>query len=65
MATVYVERNGEKEEVMQDVGWIKPEAGGVRLIGLMGESRLVQARIKDINLMSSSIILEGASSGSE
>jgi predicted RNA-binding protein len=65
LATVYVERNGEKEEVMQDVAWIKPEARGFRLIGLMGESKLVQARIKDVDLMSSSIILEGASSGSE
>lgn len=65
LATVYVERNGEKEEVMHDVAWVKPEGGGLRLTGLMGESRLVQAKIKDINLMSSSIILEGATSDSE
>jgi predicted RNA-binding protein len=61
LATVYVERNGEKEEVMRDVGWIKPEDGGLRLIDFMGQDRLVQAEIKDIDLMKSSIVLVGVS----
>lgn len=65
LATVYVERNGEKEEVMQDVAWIKPAGRGLRLMGLMGETKLVQAKIKDIDLMSSSITLQGATSDSE
>lgn len=59
LATVYVERNGEQEEVMHDVAWIRPEGRGLRLIGLMGENRLVQAQIKDIDLMKSSIVLVG------
>jgi predicted RNA-binding protein len=61
LATVYVERNGEKEEVMRDVGWIKPEDGGLRLIDFMGQDRLVQGEIKDIDLMKSSIVLVGVS----
>jgi predicted RNA-binding protein len=61
LATVYVERNGEKEEVMRDVGWIRPEDGGLRLIDFMGQDRLVQAEIKDIDLMKSSIVLVGVS----
>jgi len=65
LATVYVDKNGAKEEVMRDVGWIKPEGGSLRLIGFMGESRLVQATIKDINLMSSTVILEEGTSNSE
>lgn len=65
LATVYVERNGEKEELMRDVAWVKPTDCGLRLMGLMGETRLVQAKIKDIDLMSSSITLQGATSDSE
>jgi predicted RNA-binding protein len=61
LATVYVEKNGEKEEVMRDVGWIRPEDGGLRLIDFMGQDRLVQAEIKDIDLMKSSIVLVGVS----
>ncbi len=58
LATVYVERNGEKEEVMQDVAWVKPESSGLRLITFMGESRLFRAEIKDIDLVKSWIVLE-------
>jgi predicted RNA-binding protein len=60
LATVYVERNGDREELMHDVAWIKPEDGGLRVVGLMGETRLVQGKIKDIDLMSSSITLDGS-----
>jgi predicted RNA-binding protein len=62
LATVYVERNGEKEEVMHDVAWIRPEGRGLRLIGFMGQDKLVQAEIKDIDLVKSSIVLVGATS---
>jgi len=58
LATVYVEENGKKEEVMHDVAWIKPESRGLQLITFMGESKLIQAEIKDIDLVNSSIILE-------
>lgn len=64
LATVYFERNDEKEEVMYDVAWIKPEGRGIRLINFLGESKLVQAEIKDIDLVNSSIILEGMASDS-
>ena len=48
LATVYVEKNREKEEVMQDVAWIRPQGGGLQLISFMGESRLFQA-IQEFN----------------
>jgi predicted RNA-binding protein len=44
---------------MRDVAWIKPEDRGLRLIDFMGQDRLVQAAIKDIDLMKSSIVLAG------
>jgi len=59
LATVYVESDGQKEEVMHDVAWIKPESGGLRLITLMRESKLFHAKIKSIDLLNSSIVLEG------
>lgn len=58
LATVYVEDDGQKEEVMQDVAWIRPQSGGLQLISFMGESRLLQAEIKSIDLVNSSIVLE-------
>lgn len=59
LATVYVEDDGQREEVMQDVAWIKPQSGGLQLITFMGESRLFQAKIKSIDLVHGSIVLEG------
>ena len=58
LATVYVEDDGQREEVMQDVAWIKPESGGLQLITFLGESRLFQAKIKSVDLMNGSIVLE-------
>jgi predicted RNA-binding protein len=59
LATVYIENEGQKEEVMQDVAWIRPQGGGLQLISFMGESRLLfQAEIKSIDLVNSSIVLE-------
>jgi predicted RNA-binding protein len=58
LATVYIENDGQLEEAMQDVAWIKPESGGLQFITLLGESRLFQAKIKGIDLVNSLIILE-------
>jgi predicted RNA-binding protein len=58
LATVYVEDDDQREEVMQDVAWIKPESGGLQLITLLGESRLFQAKIKSVDLMNGLIVLK-------
>lgn len=58
LATVYIEDDGQREEVMQDVAWIKPASGGLQLITLLGESKLFQARIESIDLMNSLIVLK-------
>jgi predicted RNA-binding protein len=60
LATVYVEDDGQREKVMQDVAWIEPENGGLQLITLLGESKLFEARIKSIDLVKGSIVLEMA-----
>ena len=58
LATVYVETDGQREEVMQDVAWIAPANGGLQLITLLGESKLFQAQIESIDLMNSLIVLK-------
>lgn len=58
LATACFESDGQLEEAMQDVAWIKPENGGLQLVTLLGESRLFQAKIKGIDLVNSLIILE-------
>jgi predicted RNA-binding protein len=58
LATVYIEDDGQREEVMQDVAWIKPADGGLQLITFLGESKLFQAHIESIDLMNSLIVLK-------
>jgi predicted RNA-binding protein len=43
---------------MEDVVWVQPEGGGLRLVTLMGQSRLLQAEIMSIDLLHSSIVLQ-------
>jgi len=58
LATVYAQNEGQKEEVMRDVAWVEPTGSELRLVSLMGESRLLQARIISIDLVNSSIVLQ-------
>ena len=60
LATVYVEDNGRKEEVMRDVAWVEPEGCRLKLVSLIGECRLLEAEITSIDLLNSSIILQRA-----
>jgi predicted RNA-binding protein len=59
LATVYIEDDdGQQEQVMQDVAWIKPTDNGLQLTTMLGESRLFQAQIESIDLMKSTIVLK-------
>ena len=59
LATVYIDDDdGRREQVMQDVAWIRPVDGGLQLTTLLGESRLFQAQIESIDLMNSSIVVK-------
>ena len=37
LATVYIEDDGQREKVMQDVAWIEPANGGLQLITFLGD----------------------------
>jgi predicted RNA-binding protein len=58
LATVVVDRDGRREEVMRDVAWVAPGCDGLVLANLLGEQRALKARIKSIDLLNSSIVLE-------
>ena len=58
LATVYIEDDGQREKVMQDVAWIEPANGGLQLITFLGESKLFQAHIKSIDMMNSLIVMK-------
>ena len=58
LATVFIEDDGQRKQVMQDVAWIRPADGGLQLTTLLGESRLFQAQIESIDLMNSLIVLK-------
>jgi predicted RNA-binding protein len=64
LATVVIEDDGQREEVMRDVAWIEPTDGGLQLTTLFGESRLLQAQIESIDLMDSLIVLKKMTTGS-
>lgn len=58
LATVYVDHNGRREEIMRDVAWVESEGDRLRLIGFLGEETRLQTRIKRIDLLDSFIVLE-------
>ena len=59
LATVYLETEDKKQELMRDVAWVRPQESGLEFITLLGTSRLLHAKIKSIDLMHGSIVVEG------
>jgi predicted RNA-binding protein len=63
-ATVYLGGEGQ-EMVMKDVVLIEPEGDSFLLINLIGERKLVRGRIKKIDFLKHTIILEGMQEDTE
>lgn len=58
LAKAYVGSGGEKELLMEEVASLKAEDGRLLVTTLFGEQREIEASIKEIDFMASSIILE-------
>ena len=56
-ATVYLSRDGEEEEIMQDVILLESTFDGVRLSTFFKEPRTVRARVERIDLLNNTITL--------
>ena len=58
LAKAYVGSNGEKELLMTEIASLKAEGGKLLVTTLFGEQRELEADIKEIDFMTSSIVLE-------
>ena len=58
LASVFIEIDGQRDQVMQDVAWIESTDGELKLVSFLGESKTLQARVESIDLMNSAIILK-------
>lgn len=59
-ATVYLIKEGQEEEIMQDVVLVQPEGNLFLLANLLGEQKLVRANIKRIDFLKHTLLLEEA-----
>jgi predicted RNA-binding protein len=55
--TVYLIEEGKEIPLLQDVVSIVPEEGSVRITNLFGEEKVVQGRIRQIDLLSHRIVI--------
>lgn len=58
IATVYIDTVSGKEEVMGDVVLVECENDGLRLTALLGEQKLLQAKVKSIDFLEHSVVVE-------
>ena len=54
----YVVEEGKETAVLQDVVSVVPVAGSIKMINLFGEEKVVQGRIKQIDLLSHRILIQ-------
>ena len=58
LAKAYIGSNGERKLLMEEVASLKTKEGKLLVTTLFGEQREIEATIKEIDFMDSSIILE-------
>ncbi len=58
-ANAYLLKNGQEELILESVDLIKPEEeGGYRLVSIFGEQKVIQGKIKLMNLVEHKILFE-------
>lgn len=55
--TVYLLENGREEKVMEDVATITPDGDRLVLTDLLGQQKIVEAKIKDLKLLEHKVYL--------
>ncbi|UCB43847.1 MAG: CooT family nickel-binding protein [Dehalococcoidales bacterium] len=58
LSKVYFERGGKKETLLDEVASVIVDDGKLQLKTLFGEQKEIKARIKQIDLVAHSILLE-------
>ncbi len=57
-SNAYLVKDGKEELLLEDVVSIEPEGGKIILRGILGEKKLIYAKIKTIDLLHHKVILE-------
>lgn len=60
IATVYVDEAGQKETVMQDVVSVELEDHGILMTTILGEEKLLKAKIKSIDFLKHTVTIESS-----
>jgi len=60
LSTVYVNQNGERRKVADQVGGIDVDGTKVTLTDLLGEETVIEGEIVKVDLMSNFIVIEPA-----
>ncbi len=61
LSKAYVDKNGNRELLMEEVASLEIEGGKVLLKTLFGEQREIGANIKEINFLTHILVLENLS----
>jgi len=55
--TVYLLENGKEEKVMEDVATITPDGEKLVLTDLLGQQKIVEAKLKELKLLEHKVYL--------
>jgi len=63
LSSVYIDSDGQREEVMRDVAKMEAKGNGFVLIGLLGEQKFIQGKVIRLDFVDthSVILKKGAS----
>ena len=60
IATVYIDEAGQMEKVMQDVVSVEFGSDGILLTTIMGEEKLLEGKIKNIDFLRHTVTVESS-----
>jgi len=53
-----VRKDGKQETLMEDVVFVSVEGSRIRMVGILGDVKEVNGRIKEVNLTKHTILME-------
>lgn len=56
-SNVFIEKGGEKKLLMEEAVHVAVDGEDIKLTGILGETKEVKGRIKEINLMEHTIVI--------
>lgn len=58
-SSVYLEKGGKEDLVLNDVIFVRPENGSVYIEDILGESKTIDGKIAFIDLMGHKVVISG------